>query len=376
MTIRRPAEVFPPGETIRDELEARGWSQADLAEILGRSEGLVSDLVAGKRGVTAETARGLGEAFGTGPEFWMSLDAAYQLSKVRNGGGDAVARRAGLYAKAPVRDMVRRGWIEPSTDLDVLEHRVCRFLGIADIDEEPDLPLHAARKKSAYREAPTPAQAAWLVRARQLARTLEAVPFDRAGVATAVARLRALLPAPGELGRVPRILAEAGVRFVVVEALPGSRIDGACFRDEDEGAPAIALSLRFDRLDHFWFVLFHELGHAAEGEDALDTDLVPDRTGDGRPARERAADAFAERALLPRADLDAFVARTRPYFSARAVEAFARAAGVHPAIVVGQLHHRKEVPYASLRRLLVPVRERLAASALTDGWGVVAPVAP
>lgn len=374
MTMRRPAEVLPPGETLRDELEARGWTQADLAEVLGRSEGLVSDLVAGKRGITAETAQGLAAAFGMSAEFWMNLDAAYQLSKVRTGGGDAVARRARLYAKAPVRDMVKRGWIEPSPDLDVLEHRVCRFLGIDSLDEEPDLPLHAARKATAYRQPPTPAQAAWLIRARQLARAVEVAPVAPERLPGAVDRLRRLLPAPQEIGQVPGILAEAGVRFVVVQALSGSRIDGACFWVD--GAPTIALSLRFDRLDHFWFVLFHELDHVAKSTVDLDTDVEPFRGDEDRPPRERAADAFAEAALLPRARLDDFVARTRPYYSAHRVGAFAREAGVHPAVVVGQLHHRKEVPYASLRRLLVPVREWLAATALTDGWGVVAPAAP
>jgi len=75
---RTPAEVFPPGEFIREEIEARGWSQVELAEILGWPPRLVSELIAGKRAITPETAKGLGEAFSTGAQFWMNLESSYR----------------------------------------------------------------------------------------------------------------------------------------------------------------------------------------------------------------------------------------------------------------------------------------------------------
>jgi len=58
MTQRTPAEVFAPGEFIREELEVRGWSQNDLAAILGRPPRVVSEVVTGKRAITPETAKG------------------------------------------------------------------------------------------------------------------------------------------------------------------------------------------------------------------------------------------------------------------------------------------------------------------------------
>ena len=57
MTTQRPAEVFPPGEFLRDELEERGWSQSDLAEIIGRSTSVVNGIILGKRAITPETAK-------------------------------------------------------------------------------------------------------------------------------------------------------------------------------------------------------------------------------------------------------------------------------------------------------------------------------
>jgi HTH-type transcriptional regulator/antitoxin HigA len=57
MADRKIAEVFPPGEFIKEELEARGWSQVDLAEIIGRQPNVVNEIVMGKRSITPETAR-------------------------------------------------------------------------------------------------------------------------------------------------------------------------------------------------------------------------------------------------------------------------------------------------------------------------------
>jgi HTH-type transcriptional regulator / antitoxin HigA len=74
-----PAEVFPPGEFIRDELDARGWTQGDLAQIMGRPLRLVNELIAGKKQITPETARGLAKAFGDDDAmYWMNLDSAYR----------------------------------------------------------------------------------------------------------------------------------------------------------------------------------------------------------------------------------------------------------------------------------------------------------
>ena len=126
MSNRIPAEVFPPGEFIRDELEARGWTQTDLAEILGRPLKAVSEILTGKRAITPETATGLGEASGVDPQFWMNLESAYRLSKVESKAGN-VSRRAKLYAQAPVQDMIRRHWINDAEDIDGLEREVLNF---------------------------------------------------------------------------------------------------------------------------------------------------------------------------------------------------------------------------------------------------------
>ncbi len=374
---RQPAEVFPPGYFIQEELETRGWTQADLAEILGRPAQLVNEIIAGKRSITAETARGLGDAFDTGPEVWMNVDAAYQLWRDPRPPDDAVARRARLYAKAPMKEMVRRRWIEPSGNIDVLEKRVLDFFGLAALDDEPSLWPYAARKATSY-QAVSPAERAWLFRAKKLAGGLAAERFTDTRFDHALANLRVLLHAPEEVRHVPRVLAEAGIRLVVVEPLSKMRVDGVTLWLDDK-SPVIALSLRYDRVDWFWHTLMHEMKHAADRDgltspgtiDVLFASHAEPITE--KPESERHVDAFAANFLVPRAELENFIARVRPLYSKLKIRGFAAVAKVHPGIVVGQLQHRGQISYAHNREMLAKVRDILTNTTLTDGWGKTAP---
>ena len=128
------AEVFPPGEFLKEELEARGWSQTALAEIMGRPVRLINEIIAGKKGITPETAIQLGESLGTGPELWMNLESQYQLSKVRSTDG-LIRRRAKLYEGFPVREMMKRGWLEASKSIEVVEQQLRDFFRLGSVDD-------------------------------------------------------------------------------------------------------------------------------------------------------------------------------------------------------------------------------------------------
>src|SRR5262245_5865210 len=73
--------VFPPGEFIREELEARRWTQADFARVLGRPLQAVNEIIHGRKRITAKTAKEIGAAFGTGPELWLNLESRWQLAR-------------------------------------------------------------------------------------------------------------------------------------------------------------------------------------------------------------------------------------------------------------------------------------------------------
>jgi HTH-type transcriptional regulator/antitoxin HigA len=371
MLKRLPAEVFPAGEFIREEIEARGWTQGDLAQIMDRPLRLVNELIAGKKQITLETARGLAKAFGDNdPLYWINLDAAYRLAQLAPE-DESVDRRARLYSKFPVRELMKRHWIEPSTNMDVVEHRVCKFYGIASIDERPAL-AHAA--KAVQYDERTPLQWAWLFRAKQLAECVHAQQYSERKLNDALSRLRSLLVAPEEIRQVPMILAAAGVRFVIVEFLPGSKIDGATFWLDD--TPVVALALRFDRVNNFWFVLRHEIEHVLRRDGLVLDDELTERVQrkENLPAAETRANTAAAEFLIPSGELDNFITRVRPLYSEQRIQLFARRIGVHPGIVVGQLQYRDEVAYTHFHKHLVKIRDIITQTALTDGWGSIPPL--
>ena len=377
---RTPAEVFSPGELIKDEIDARGWSQAEFAEVLGRPGRLVSELIAGKRAITPETAKGLGEAFGTGAQFWMNLESSYQLSKVRPDSSNAVSRRARLYEMAPVKEMTRRHWIRPTDNIEVLEKSICDFFRQPSLDAPTEVFAHAARKSSSYEEV-SPLESAWLYRVRQLAEAMKVKAFSEMAFASALNKLKTMLRDADAVRQVPGVLADAGVRFLIVEALPSTRIDGVCLWLNPE-APVIALSLRYDRIDAFWHTLLHECAHVKyqdglTGDVLVDTDLVGEEappSGDKSPTEKR-ADEFAVTFSISKIELDGFIARVRPLFSKTRIQGLAAKLGIHPGLVVGQLQHRRLIPYSHSREMLAKVRHILTEAALTDGFGNIVSIA-
>jgi len=371
-----PAEVFAPGEFVKEELEARGWTQDDLAEIMGRPVRLINEIIAAKRSITPETAKGLGDALGTGAQFWMNLESAYRLSRVRTS-DNPVQRRAAIYGKAPIRHMIKRFWIESSENIDVLESRLRGFFGTDNLDEIPS--LWAMARKSSPVMPFTSAQIAWLYRAKHLARAVNATSFTETRFGQGLDRLRDLLASSEDIRRIPPILAESGIRFLIVEPLPQTRIDGVCFWLNNK-SPVIVLSLRYDRIDWFWHTLMHELGHVqnkdgigSSNDIPLDTDLVGEQSipSENKPLFEKEADKFAVEFLVPQAKLNDFIDSVHPVYSKKRIEGFAAAIKVHPGIVVGQLQHRNEISYAYYRETLVKIRHIITGAALTDGWGYI-----
>jgi HTH-type transcriptional regulator/antitoxin HigA len=218
------------------------------------------------------------------------------------------------------------------------------------------------------------AERAWCFRARQLAEGLTFIAeFNSERLKAAEKKLRQLAAYPKEAERLPEILAYYGIRFVVVEPLPGTKIDGAAFWIDE--SPVIAVSARWDRIDAFWFTVMHEFMHIKNMDAySVDVNLVID-TENGitiavsDDAAEERANAQAANSLVPSNELQSFIARTSPYYASTKIIQFANLIKMHPGIIVGQLQHRGELRYSSHRDFLVKVRKYVVDTAVTDGWG-------
>lgn len=373
-------EFKTPGQLIDALLQERGWTQRVLASVLDMSESTLNKLVLGKQAVKAEIAIELEEVFNVPAERFLALQKDFDLANARliSRPNPGRATRALLFGGLPVPEMIKRGWLTGADvrDMPSVEHALSKFFGVSSVSEIEVLP-HAAKKTAVAGET-TPAQLAWLYRVRQIASEMIVGTYSPFGVRRAIEQLKSLVLSIEETRKVPRILAEAGIRFVIVESLPSAKIDGVCFW-LDEVSPVVGLSFRHDRIDNFWFVLRHELEHVVQGHGkeqiTIDAELEGEKAGDSAdiPEEERIANAAASEFCVPKKQMDAFIARKSPFFAERDLVSFATVLRIHPGLVAGQLQHRTG-RYDRFRSHLLKVRSTVAPGAAVDGWGDIAPV--
>jgi HTH-type transcriptional regulator / antitoxin HigA len=378
-----PSEYPTPGQYILALLAKRGWSQRTLAIVLDMDETGINRLVADKRPVDAAMALLLGEVFNVRPEKFLQLQRRFDLRKARIMVRPDPQRttRANVFGELPIAEMMKRGWlpdVDNSRDVPQVEAALKRFFGTDTLNEIENLG-HRAKKTDAFSPATLP-QLAWLHRVREIAKEMLVGKYSHEAVRGAVAKLSDLLTAPELARKVPRILAESGIRFVIVESLSGAKIDGVSFWLSAK-EPVIGITTRYDRIDNFWFVLRHEIEHVLRrhgreaGKDMLDVNLEGQRAGTGPdiPEEESVANEAAQEFCVPSEAMERFVARKDPFYAERDILGFAATMRIHPGLVAGQLQHRTE-RYDRFRNHLVKIRACIAPSALVDGWGDVAPV--
>ena len=368
------ADFRTPGQLIEALLAERGWNNRILAAVLEVDETGVSKLISSKKAVTPEIAISLEEVFRVPAERFLELQRNLDLAKARITAipNPARAERAQVFAELPVAELIKRQWIrvEDIRNLDAVSQALSALFEGQSPSQIASTP-HAAKKTSSG-EQPSAAQLAWLYRVRQIAKQLLAPKYQEAAARAAVPKLQRLLSAPEEARHVPRILNQCGIRFVVVEALKSSKIDGVCLWLDDH-SPVIGMTMRFDRMDNFWFVLRHELEHVLCGHGKVGPSLDVDLSGEVVEEEERSANAAASEFCAPGVRIDSFIKRKAPIFPERDFLGLARVLGVHPALVAGQIQF-KTGRYDLFRSHLAKIRDRVLPSAVVDGWGDVAPV--
>lgn len=365
----------PPGVYIREELDARGWTQRDLAFILGYSEQTVTKVISGKSGISAEMAKALGEAFGTSASMWAGLQKEWELREARDP-DPAIRARALMQTKYPIREMISRGWFEEA-EQSVLELQFDRFFEVNDNEPSGQVGFAAAAKKT--RDDHSPEELAWLYRVRQVARSIDAPKYSEDALRDKLADLRSWMIDPEDVRHVPDALLACGVRFLIVEKIANCKVDGVCtWLSDDE--PVIGMTLRHNRLDNFWYVLRHEIEHVLRGHGKNGNEIIDDLEFDSDDRgivdalireQEHQADEASLNFGFSRDRLVSFYQRKAPYVSERDVVGFASLNEVHPSIVVGQIQFLKK-DFAWLRKWLVTVRQHVLPASVVDGFGSVA----
>ena len=338
-----PPHQVPVGQLLGEELEMRGWSQADFAAVLDRPTQFVSEIVTGKKEITRESAAQIGAALGLTAEYLLRLQDQYLLAeqgknKAAQGKLEEVRRRALLNSKAPIQLLRKRGLLSGRT-LDELEVEIMELLELRSLDAEPA--LAAAARRGNQGEEISVLQRTWVACVRRAARALPPRrSYSATGLENLAHSLSRTLKTSEAFSQLPKLFAEVGVRLVYVEMLPGGKIDGCAMYVD--GYPVIGLSGRGQRLDKVLFTLLHEVAHILRGHVdryRIIAEEIDDK-GNQESTQEAEANRLASQCLFPNG-FPGIPAR----ISSSWVDQAATELGVARIVVVGYLQYRKRLDW-------------------------------
>nr|VFJ43279.1 MAG: addiction module antidote protein, HigA family [Candidatus Kentron sp. FM]VFJ43959.1 MAG: addiction module antidote protein, HigA family [Candidatus Kentron sp. FM]VFK06022.1 MAG: addiction module antidote protein, HigA family [Candidatus Kentron sp. FM] len=339
-----------PGEHLEEVLETSAMTQAELATRLGIHKKTINEIIKGKAPVTSEMALRLSKVFHYPAHLWNNMQRNYDETVARQAEQQRLSRHLDWLKKVPVKEMVRRRWLDAHDDPNTQLDAVLRFFGIASPGQWQTVweTYQVAYRQSRHIEPSAMAVSVWLRQGEIQARDIVHVPFDRRAFLTALDDARALTREPPNVfqGRLIDACAKAGVAVVFVPELPKTGVSG-CTRWLG-GKAVIQLSLRYKSNDQLWFTFFHEAGHILKhGRKAVF--LEGDDTDDEKEAQ---ANTFARDRLIAPAAYRRFLSEWDGQ-SLTPIEVFAKEIGIAPGIVVGRLQFDKRLPYTHGNKLKV-----------------------
>lgn len=312
---------------------AAGMSQTDLAERLGMKPQQVQRYEASNyAGASLERLIDISKALNVHVTGLFEREDASKGAVFSWGGVDDI-----VWKQFPAREMARRGWFDMPRKADVYERARDYFMQMAG----PQFASAYHRKKMHSSSVPNEyALLAWqariLERARRLVETYDPPEFvldDRW-----IADLVALTSRSNGPKRAQALLLSKGIVLTTEKHLSGTYLDGGAMFDRD-GRPVIGLTLRYDRLDNFWFVLLHELGHVfLHLSEGMRYDFFDEEGTTENDKVEREADQFALDNLIPEGKWDECLSRFA--LSEEAVQIDAKNLGIDASIIAGRI--RKE----------------------------------
>ncbi|WP_265644901.1 helix-turn-helix domain-containing protein [Verminephrobacter aporrectodeae] len=359
-TAFAPQWVSPPGDTILDLLEERGWTQQQLADRLGFSPKHVNQLINGKVPLSEDAAIRLQNVLGARAGFWLTREAQYRERVALQDAAQRHATMVPWLERFPIKELMDQGVLvkrrlSAKTKPDLVGELLA-FFGVASSEqwERHYGQMEVAFRRSREDQADVAAISVWLRLGEREAEKFEGPRYDELRLRQALGNIRALThQTPQEfVPELQHLLREAGVAFVLVPALPKTHVSGVA-RWLSPHRPLIQLSSYGKTNDKFWFSFFHEAAHIllhSQQKNAVFLD-DPDHTGRSSD-KEGEANAWARGWLIPPQHARAMeeLPRTRA-----AVQAFAKQVGVHPGIVVGRMQHDRLLDISWLNDLKVRV---------------------
>ena len=327
------ARVFPktlpnPIEAIKFRMEQADLSPVDLVPYLG-SRSRVSEILSGKRQLTLDMVRALSDGLGIPAEILIKKPDVEEDPEYQNWDDRLVTemKDRGCFGKVS----------KESSKVELLKN----FFSPIGF---PAL-LVGMSRKSNYRTLPHTdkcALAAWAGCVLKKTKKVTVLKKYKHNIINLefMQKLAKLSVKDNAPILAQEHLKKHGIILVIEPHFSKTYLDGATILINKDN-PVIGLTLRYDRLDNFWFTLMHELAHIALHYDSnisLFYDEIEGIKTIDLDEKEREADALAEEALLPKVKWEVSPARLVP--SSLAANSLAQELGVHVAIIAGQIRHK------------------------------------
>jgi len=325
-----PVEPPDPIDAILFRMAEKGLRQTDLVPYFG-TRSRVSEILARKRPLTVPMIRALSIGLGISAEVLIGLD---QIEvKTDNKIID--------WSKFPIKEMITRGWIRTATEKSkqAAEDIVKSFIASAGLQTE-NAAFRRTLSGDALTQTTTYTLHAWLARVIQKSReeTSEKPEYDSNLVNENLIKKIVSLSVNDDGPKLAiDLIKSIGISVVIEPQLKGTMLDGAALMDTD-GTPIIALTLRNDRLDNFWFTLVHELAHIWKHIKTPDEVILDDLEHSSDDRREAEANRIARDSFIPRSQWKSSGAYVSP--SKESIFALSKELKIHPSIIAGRL--RKE----------------------------------
>jgi HTH-type transcriptional regulator/antitoxin HigA len=339
-----------PGDFIKEELEYRNWSQEDLSEILGISLKSVNHLINHKQTITLDMARLLGKVFGQSPQYWINLDSNYRLREhVENNLVRDIEIKSIIYKYMPIKEMMKRKWICNVRNVDSLVKAVMDFWEIQAFDFkflDIRVGLHF-RKSETFMQFNAYYALNWFQMARKASRFYPINAFKKDGLKEIISKYSKYTVEENGIQSIIKDLNDSGVKFLVLQHLQKTYIDGASFFEDSN--PVIVYSPRYDRVDHFWFTLAHEIAHVMNDIKEPGQFIIDNVYEAPTEAKEKKANQFACD-LLKMNEIKKYFEKYHAYISEFRVKACAMKLLIDESVVVGTLQHYKFLSTRNLNR--------------------------
>lgn len=347
----RPAQVFPPGYFIKDQLEQRQWSQNELAEVLSITPRHLSQVMNGESPLNYDLAIQLGQVFDTSPQLWSNLYLSYALwNEHAEEEVSETEVKAGIYERMPIRDMVKKGWLKEPKNLRDLEQQVAKFWGkddadlsFIDTDYSPCLNRSTASKANQYN---TSYALTWYRKASLCAEKYEVPTYNKKKLESLSDNLYSYTAKTDSIKTFLSKLNECGVKFLVLPHLEKTYLDGAAFKQDSN--PVVVYTARYKRIDSFWFTLAHEIAHVLLHLDKQRPIILDNLDEGSANEMEQEANDLAGKKLRHPEIAKHF--RNAGLAHPKRIEACAQVFGIHPSIVAGKLAHDELAGYRVVQR--------------------------